>query len=41
MHSLEGVSDKPAELRLALSDAVGQCIRQSIITHEGLNLKAV
>jgi len=29
------------ELRLALSDAVGQCIRQSIITHEGLNLKAV
>ena len=27
------------ELRLALSDAVGQCIRQSIITHEGLNLK--
>ena len=29
------------ELREILSDAVGQCIRRDIITHEGLNLKIV
>ncbi len=36
-----GFARMTEELRMAMSDAIGQCIRRDIITHEGLLLKVV